>query len=76
MQTAALDNTPVWFVIEQHALDSVPGIMAPLGSLISSGEIPRLYGEELQSLAGPLRNYLTGLANEPATPVELFMQSK
>lgn len=76
MQTAALDNTPVWFIIEQHAIDSVSGIMGPLGSLVSSGEIPRLFGEELQSLAAPLRDYLTGLANEPTSPVELFMQSK
>lgn len=56
MQTAALDDQHVVFYIENHWISYCPSILNPIEALLEGSEIPNLFGDDLESVAKPLRN--------------------
>lgn len=55
MQSAALDEHHVVFCIEHSWISYLPEIMNPIEAVLEGSEIPNLFGDDLESLAKPLK---------------------
>lgn len=56
MQSAALDETHVAFCIDHSWISYLPDIMNPIEAVLEGSEIPNLFGDDLESVAKPLKN--------------------
>lgn len=56
MQAAALDEQHVAFYIENVWITYLSSILNPIEALLEGSEIPNLFGDDLESIAKPLRN--------------------
>lgn len=56
MQTSALDDQVTVFHIDHGWLSHLPDIMKPVEALLEGSEIPELFGDEIETIANPLRN--------------------
>lgn len=55
MQSAALDDQSV-VLLEHCWLTFLPAILNPIEAVMEGSEIPNLFGEDLESIAKPLKN--------------------
>lgn len=56
MQTSALDDQMTVFHIDHGWLSYLPDIMKPIEAILEGSEIPELFGDEIETIANPLRN--------------------
>lgn len=56
MQTAAMENEVVVFVVDQTWLSYAKELMKPIEAVLEGSEIPELFGDDLETIAGPLKN--------------------
>lgn len=56
MQSAALDEHHVAFCIEHAWISYLPEIMNPIEAVLEGSEIPNLFGDDLESIAKPLKS--------------------
>lgn len=56
MQSAALDEQHVVLCIEHCWISYIPEIMNPIEAVLEGSEIPNLFGDDLESIAKPLRS--------------------
>lgn len=56
MQSAAFEDQQVVFVVEHAWIAYLPEIMNPIEAILEGSEIPNLFGDDLESLAKPLKN--------------------
>lgn len=56
MQSAALEEQQVVFVVNHTWIAYLPEIMNPIEAILEGSEIPNLFGDDLESLAKPLKN--------------------
>lgn len=56
MQTSALDDQVVVFHVDHAWLSNLPNIMKPIEALLEGTEIPEIFGDEIETIASPLRN--------------------
>lgn len=56
MQTAAMENEVVVFVVDQIWLSYSKELMKPIEAVLEGSEIPELFGDDLETIAGPLKN--------------------
>lgn len=56
MQSAALDEHHVVFSVDHSWIAYLPEIMNPIEAVLEGSEIPNLFGDDLESLAKPLKS--------------------
>lgn len=56
MQSAALDDQHVVLLVEHFWLTFLPDILNPIEAVMEGSEIPNLFGDDLESIAKPLKN--------------------
>lgn len=56
MQTAATDDQTIVFHIDHAWLVHLPEIMKPIEAILEGSEIPHLFGDDLETIANPLKN--------------------
>lgn len=56
MQAAALEEHHVAFCVEHSWISYLPEIMNTVEAVLEGSEIPNLFGEDLESVAKPLKN--------------------
>lgn len=56
MQTSALDDQVTVFHIDHAWLSYLPDLMKPIEAILEGSEIPELFGDEIETVATPLRN--------------------
>lgn len=56
MQSAALDDQSVVLLVEHYWLTLLPAILNAIEAVMEGSEIPNLFGEDLESIAKPLKN--------------------
>lgn len=56
MQSAALDEHHVVFSIDHSSISYLAEIMNPIEAVLEGSEIPNLFGDDLESLAKPLKS--------------------
>lgn len=56
MQSAALEEQQVVFVVDHAWIAYLPEILNPIEAILEGSEIPNLFGDDLESLAKPLKN--------------------
>lgn len=56
MQAAAIEDHHVAFYIEHSWISYLPEIMNPIEAVLEGSEIPNLFGDDLESIAKPLKN--------------------
>lgn len=56
MQSAALDDQHVVLFVEHSWISFLLEIVNPIEAVLEGSEIPNLFGDDLESLAKPLKN--------------------
>lgn len=56
MQSAALEESQVAFCVDHSWISYLPEILNPIEAILEGSEIPNLFGDDLESLAKPLKN--------------------
>lgn len=75
MQTAAMENEVVVFVVDQTWLSYSKELMKPIEAVLEGSEIPELFGDDLETIAGPLKN-AAQLEGYQESLVTYFQKSK
>lgn len=57
MQSAAIEKQHVVFYVDHSWISYLPEIMNPIEAVLEGSEIPSLFGDDLESIAMPLKNY-------------------
>lgn len=55
MQSAALEEHHVVFCVEHSWISYLPDCMNPIEAVLEGSEIPNLFGDDLESIAKPLK---------------------
>lgn len=56
MQSAALDDQTTILLIDHYWLTFLPDILKPIEAILQGSEIIDLFGEDLESMASPLKS--------------------
>lgn len=56
MQAAAIEEHHVVFYVDHSWISYLPEIMNPIEAVLEGSEIPNLFGDDLESIAKPLKN--------------------
>lgn len=56
MQAAAIENEVIAFMIDQTWISYARELMKPIEALLEGSEIPDLFGDDVETIAAPLKN--------------------
>lgn len=56
MQSAALEEHHVVLCVEHSWISYLPEVMNPIEAVLEGSEIPNLFGDDLESIAKPLKS--------------------